>query len=44
MYNFIFKNEFFIIPDNVKKYIEEIKKLNNKNFQEEKFIKEFQNL
>ena len=44
MYNFIFKNEFFIIPDNVKKYIEEIKKLKNKNFQEEKFIKEFQNL
>ena len=44
MYNFIFKNEFFIIPDNVKKYIEEIKKLKNENFQEEKFIKEFQNL
>ena len=44
MYHFIFKNEFFTIPDNVKKYIDEIKKLKNKNFQEEKFIKDFQNL
>ena len=43
MYNFIFKNEVFTIPDNAKNFIEDIKKLKNKNFQEEKFVKEFQN-
>ena len=42
MYNYIFKNEIFTIPDKVKNFIEEIKKLNNKNFQEEKLIKEYQ--
>ena len=43
MYNFIFRNEVFTIPDNAKNFIEDIKKLKNKNFQEEKFVKEFQN-
>ena len=42
MYNYIFKNEIFTIPDKVKNFIEEIKKINNKNFQEEKLIKEYQ--
>jgi len=42
MYNYIFKNEIFTIPDKVKNFIDEIKKLNNKNFQEEKLIKEYQ--
>ena len=43
MYNFIFRNEVFTIPNNAKNFIEDIKKLKNKNFQEEKFVKEFQN-
>ena len=42
MYNFIFRNEVFTIPDKVKNFIQDIKQLKNKNFQEEKFIKEFQ--
>ena len=42
MYNYIFKNEIFTMPDKVKNFIEEIKKINNKNFQEEKLIKEYQ--
>ena len=42
MYNYIFKNEIFTIPDKVKNFIDEIKKLNNKNFQEEKLIKDYQ--
>ena len=42
MYNYIFKNEIFTIPDKVKNFIEEIKKINNKNFQEEKLIKDYQ--
>ena len=42
MYNYIFKNEIFTIPDKVKNFIDEIKKVNNKNFQEEKLIKEYQ--
>ena len=42
MYNFIFRNEVFTIPDKVKDFIQDIKQLKNKNFQEEKFIKEFQ--
>ena len=44
IYNYIFRNEIFIIPDKVKNFIGDIKKLKNKNFQEEKFIKEYQNL
>ena len=43
MYNFIFRNEVFTIPNNAKNFIEDIKKLKNRNFQEEKFVKEFQN-
>jgi len=42
MYSYIFRNEIFTVPDKVKNFIEEIKKLNNKNFQEEKLIKEYQ--
>ena len=42
MYNFIFRNEIFTIPNEVKKFIEDIKQLKNQNFQEEKFINEFQ--
>ena len=42
MYNYIFRNEIFTIPDMVKNFISEIKKLNDKNFEEEKFIKEYQ--
>ena len=43
MYNFIFRNEVFTIPNNAKNFIEDIKKLKNRNFQEEKLVKEFQN-
>ena len=39
---YIFRNEIFTIPDMVKNFISEIKKLNNKNFEEEKLIKEYQ--
>ena len=42
MYNFIFRNEIFTIPEKVKNFIEDVKKLKNQNFQEEKFIKEYQ--
>ena len=42
MYNFIFRNEIFTIPNEVKNFIEDIKQLKNQNFQEEKFINEFQ--
>ena len=42
MYDYIFRNEIFTIPDNVKNFIEDIKKLNNEKFEEEKFIKEYQ--
>ena len=42
MYSYIFRNEIFTVPDKVKNFIEEIKKLNNKNFKEEKLIKEYQ--
>ena len=42
MYSYIFRNEIFTVPDKIKNFIEEIKKLNNKNFQEEKLIKEYQ--
>ena len=42
MYSYIFRNEIFTVPAKVKNFIEEIKKLNNKNFQEEKLIKEYQ--
>ena len=42
MYNYIFRNEIFTIPDKVNTFIKDIKKINNKNFQEEKYIKEYQ--
>jgi len=42
MYNYIFKNEIFTIPENIKKYIDNIKKIKNENFQEDEFLKEYQ--